>query len=425
MHLLTVPVHRLVFVIALALSAAACDTAEGPSLYDPIEDGTYQSHPNPVLAAIAPPPGDALAGVTELTLTGQNFVPHQDSTFVYFDGERYPVLEITPTTIRMRAPNLPRSGLRVKVMVLRAENFTQTLTYELLPAVERFDPTWNPVTASPSAVTIDRGSGNVYLSYTDNGLAAGIRRYVNGAPELYSSVRNIYSGLYWSADTLFGARNVQAYFSIPPGNTVRNDAVYVISQRDVGDAGFRIRALDRQGDLAWVGGSGTTVNLAALRGRTVVGKTLIPGATVLAIEARENAVYVSASANNVNTVYRLSWSGGALGAPEALLNVTNAYPGLQATALAFSATGNLFVGLSTVIEDRTLVNPTPLLIIAPSGEQRVFYDGLLEGNVRGLVWLEGSKLLAAGPLVFADPTSNIDNALGDLVTINTLQQGED
>ncbi len=129
----------LALVLLVAAVAVGCDTAPGPSLYDPIKEGTYQPpNPDPALTGISPASGEALAGVTELTLTGQRFNPSADSTFVYFNGERQPVRSITPTEIRLRAPNMPKVAIDIKVSVLRAENFSETIgDYRLLPAVER------------------------------------------------------------------------------------------------------------------------------------------------------------------------------------------------------------------------------------------------------------------------------------------------
>ncbi len=412
------------WVLVLAVLVASCDTAEGPSLYDPIANGIYQPKGDPVLTAISPEPGQALAGVSELTLTGQNFNPHVDSTFVYFNGRRYPVLEITPTSIRMLAPNIPAPGIRVKVSVLRAENFSSTMPYELLPAVERLDALWLPRAWEPRSLTVDPATGDVYVSYLADGLAAGIRKISKGEGTLYSSVRNFYQSLSWLNDALYGAREVQAFFLIPPGETVRNDQAAVLSGSDLKDAALRIRAsdVDDAGNV-WLGGTGSS-NFYAVSGKTVVTTGTLAGSRVLAIEARPDAVYLSATVGTQNAIYRFTRTGNTLGAPEMVLDITAAYPGRQATAIAFSQEGNMFVGLSLVVENVATPNQVPLLIVRPDGTQQEFYDGLLQGNARALEWLEGSILLAAGPLIVADASSNIASALGDLVKINTLQAAE-
>lgn len=423
MTLPTFPLFRTCLLLLGILLVAGCDTAEGPSLYDPIEKGTYQPpRPDPVLTAITPAPGQALAGVTELVLNGQNFTPSADSTFVYFNGARQPVLEVTPTAIRMRAPNMPVSGLKVRVSVLRAENFSPTLEYALLPAVERLGD--QALTAVPVGLTSD-DAGNAYLSFLLDGAGAGIRKSTpDGTYSQYATpTSSTYPGLAYSATTgLLGVRNVRAVFRIAEGASATGTTFFVFP-----NAALRLRALDidEAGNI-WTGGAGVS-SLFRITPAGTSTEVALPGGSgsVLAIEARNDFVYVSvvsADAAPVNRIYRYALNGSSVGAAQEVVNVSAMYPLVQVTALAFTSSGDLFMGTSRVNSASSQENVTPILELPSGGTLGELYDGLLVGDVVGLAWGNGTFLYAAGPKIVADGKST--TTLGDLIRINTLRIGE-
>ncbi len=417
------PFHLLGLALALA-TFAGCDTAEGPSLYDPIQKGTYQPpRPDPVLTGIEPAVGLSLAGVTTLTLTGQNFAPSPDSTFVYFNGTRYPVLAVTPTTITMKAPNLPSRDvtvrdLMVRVAVVRAEHFSQQVGYALLPAVERLGEL--AVSDQPFGLASD-ADGNVYFSVTVEGKGGGIRKSTpQGAFTQYASATAAtYPDLaYAPATGLLGVRNVRAVFKINEGGTADGTPPYVV----LPPAQLVLRAIDTDdAGVVWTGGSGTGF-LYRVGLDKAVSPFPAPG-SVLALEVRDDFLYASVVSDGVNKIVRYPLSGQGLGAAEDVVNVTATFPEQQVTALAFTAGGDLIMGTTLVpTAPATQVNEAPLLERLADGTFGELYDGLLVGNVAGLTWGTGNMLYASGPRIVASKESSATK--GDLVVINTLRQGE-
>ncbi len=418
--------------LLLLLTFAACDTGEGPSLFDPIEDGSYVSRVDPVLTKISPDPGQALAGVTTLTLIGNNFSTSRDSTFVYFAGERQPILSLSPTEITLKAPNMPRPGIPVKVSVLRAENFSQTINYELLPAVVRLD-TEVPVNEVTRAVTVGP-NGDVFFGRRS--ISAGVSTPTgtikvsdDNTTEVYNSSAQSYSDLEFFNGELLGVRGVAAVFAIPEGGT--NTITRFIMSR-FGAGGLNATALDASGGALWVGGFGNAVLLRIASDGS--GTTTPVQGEVVAIEARADFLYAAMLIATSNperpqsTIIRFPLTNGEIsGASEVFFDITASYPNLQATSIAADATGALFVGMQTVskLPDPIQSNEIPLIRISSSGDSAApFYPGLLRGITYGLEWVaDGSPfLVVSGPRLVADPES-LSKESG-LLRVNTSVEGE-
>jgi hypothetical protein len=436
---------RALVLLAATLALAACDSAEGPSLFDPIEDGTYQSRPNPTLTGISPSPRQALAGVSTLTLTGTGFAPSADSTFVYFNGKRADVLSATATQITVRAPNMPRPreldeidpdsmDLRVKVSVLRAEDFSESLGYTLLPAVERADADIGR-NDDPRAVATD-DSDNVYYgrrTFTPAGSSpSGAVRVGAGGADVFNSTAQPFTDLEVFAGDLLAVRGVGAIFTLPEGGD-RAPATYIMSQ--LGAAGLNPLALDSEGDVLWAAGVGSAVVLRIADG---AGETTEIGSTepveVVDLEEHDGYLYLAATFGPASAdvrpsrILRYPLSGGRIaGASEVFFDVSAAYPTLRATSIAFGADGSLFLGMRTAsaLVDDEADNTVPLVRVVPGGSSsEVFFDGLMQGITYGIEWLgEGSTILVvSGPRIVADAVSLGRRA--DLLFVNTLVEGE-
>ncbi len=426
------------FCILLVLSAvAACDTAEGPSLFDPIEDRTYTTRPNPSLSSISPAPGEALAGVTTLTLTGERFNPDMDSTFVYFDGRPQPLLSLTSSQITLKAPNLPKGDIKIKVSVLRAENFSETLTYELLPAILRADPEIGRNDVS-RAVTTDEDQ-NIYYGLRTFSPAGSAPRGVvkvtpDGAVSSFSTSAQAYTDFEFRQGELLGTRSVAAVFEIAQGGTA-DRAAFITSR--LGASGLSALGIDvdDQGTL-WTAGVG---NAVILRIGTDGSSETTPLPTgqpieVVDVEARADFLYIAAifgpasSDSRPSRILRFPLSGGRIsGASEVYFDIAAVYPTLRATSLAFGADGSLFVGMRTasdLVPDQQ-ANTIPLIRINAAGtSSESFFPGLMQGITYGIEWLNqgNTRLVVSGPRIVADRES-LDRR-SDLLIVNTLVEGE-
>jgi len=99
----------LSLLLLSAVALAACDAGPGSSLYDPDRQSPAS---DPVVSAVVLDGPVALAGIDALTIEGENFGDDPSRVLVYFEdglgsAVRAEVLEVTPTRIRVKAPNDP------------------------------------------------------------------------------------------------------------------------------------------------------------------------------------------------------------------------------------------------------------------------------------------------------------------------------
>jgi hypothetical protein len=96
--------------IAGLLFLNSCKDEVTPSLNDLSVGGAA----TPVITSFNPP-NSALAGVTHVTITGQNFNPSAVGNFVYFNGLPADVLSATPTELVVSPPVVISDSIIVKV----------------------------------------------------------------------------------------------------------------------------------------------------------------------------------------------------------------------------------------------------------------------------------------------------------------------
>ena len=413
---------RFALVAALVLIVAACDTAEQPSLYEPVQTGTYQSRPDPTVQAVELAPGTpsvggaAVAGLSEMVITGTNFNASPESTFVYVGGQRVPaasMMSLSATQIRFRVPNLP--GTRsLNVTVLRAENFGRPpgpLT--IVSAFER----WGDLGAAnqPFGVAADRAAGVGYVSITETGpngpVSLGIQRLTQPARQNAITTTFTWPEIDFFDNQIYAVRGVQAVFRF----TIPATAQQV--WHNLVDAQISLRALDvdAQGNV-WTGGvyGGTNpARRAFYRITPAKVVTTVPfEGDLTAIERAGDYVYVAGVRNNVRTLWRYRVAAdGAVGAEEEIVRFTGPYDGITLNALAVTSTGDVLVGT-----DYT----EPVLRVSADGSSIVsHYPGMLRGTVTALRWLSESRLLISGARIVGD--ANSEKATnGDLVVAHAF-----
>lgn len=390
----------LSLLLLSAVALAACDAGPGSSLYDPDRQSPAS---DPVVSAVVLDGPVALAGIDALTIEGENFGDDPSRVLVYFEdglgsAVRAEILEVTPTRIRVKAPNDPGNRM-VRVNVVGAENYSDPVPVTLTPAFVPFgdlDPSPG-VRESPAAVVGD-GTGAVYVSISRNGSAGGVFRLT---PEGVREPVDPTSPVLWndltvggsSFDRVFATQNVQAIFQLPgvvpvmpvlPSNQIRLSAI----------------SPDAEGRI-WAGGTaGTATNPLTPRlyrfnldGSVV--STEFPG-TVSDIRVFEGYVYVAATRTAPVAeakVWRLPiQADGTLGAEEVFYDVRADQPGRRPSALAIAADGTVFVGIAPPTTEPRAVVEYPVMQVSPDGSAEPLYPGVLPSPVSALTWGSGSEL---------------------------------
>lgn len=383
---------RLLVVVLAAALASGCDSEGGESLFDP----DRQFRPDPSITSVDPP--SALAGIGSITIVGENFSSDPSENLVFFDDVRVTVLEASPTQLTVASPNLPKDDVRVRVNVLGAEHFSNTLTVKLEPAVEEFGAVKE--FEEPFAITTD-AEGNLYVSLFANAASAGIQRIgPDGVRQAYVATTFKWDALALHDDGyLYGVRGVQAIFRFPPGGGAQENWA-ILSDRSA-----RLRALvfDEEGN-AWAGGRGGNI----YRIDPQVNITPFPfPEDVEALAIYDGFLYAATADDEEAAVWRFPITEAGLGSAEKYFSITEQVGiGIQPLSLAFTAGGDLFVG--TDAED-------PLLLVGTDGSWTYFYPGLLRAPAFSLAWGDGVNLFMA--------QTDSDAGPGRIVRINTQREG--
>lgn len=364
--------RRATRALGLALLVAglgACDSGPATSLYDP----DFQGQPDPVISSVSPQ-GLALAGVSEVTITGQHFTADTSKVRVYFNGSRAQMLAASPTQLRVKAPNLPADDLRIRVSVLGALNFSNATAYRLEAAVAPFSDI--KAFEEPFAVAND-AQGNLYMSLFSNNVSAGIKRVApSGERSDYITTTFKWDGMDFGPDgALYTARNVFALFRFAGAGAGQQTWVVVPSTA-------RLTTLDHdaQGNI-WTGGTGG--NLYRVKPDKSHKAFAFTG-TVRALKVSGNHLYAAATRDGKSGVWRMPIdAAGELGAAELFYDVAGKHNGAEAFSLAFAANGDLFVGTSAA---------DPILVVRPDRSGDVLYPGLLSPTATGLAWGPGTTL---------------------------------
>lgn len=405
-------------VLALGTLVAACDTGSdrGQTIYTP--DQTVSARKaDPTLTALAPRAdqvlisGKAVAGVTLMVLTGTGFV--QDSTYVYFNSTRVPIVSLTPTQLVVQAPNLPLNNVAVKVARLGAVNYSQIQNVSLVSAVKRFGA-FLPTLGAAGVAPVD--TSLAYASLTENAISLGIRQVQRTGHTAALTTTFVWPELAHFSGYVYGVRGVRALFRFktPSGS---QETYTTVSP----DGNVQINALDLESDgTIWSGGGytgGTAANrLLYLTSPTKVTTNFPFGGTITAVEATPTAVYVAGSLDGKTGVWRYPRTGSTLGtmALHAELPTT-----VVVNTMAATAAGELLLGVapSDALLNATFVNP--LRLVTASGTVTTYMPGLLNKGISHMRWADSRRLLISG----ASITGNADSqkpAGGDLVVLDAL-----
>lgn len=349
-----------------------CDSGTAPSIYDP----NRTSLPDPVIEDVIPE-DRALAGVDIVTITGQNFSTQATDNLVYFGDARADVVEASSTQLRMVAPNSPQPELELRLAVIGAENFSNSVSYGLdFPFIEfgdvrDFEDIYG-ITTDPS--------GNLYASLVAFNLPVGIIRISpDGERSDFISSTFFWADLaFGSDDHLYAVRFVRAVFRFQGSGS--NPEVFAVIPNNA--VRLSTVAID-SGDRIWAAGDNEEIY------------SISPDKTIQSYEFNADVqdivlfgdfLYLAAIENGNSKIWRFRIdSNGALGAPEEVFDMT-AFNGATAFALTFSSAGHLFVGTDAT---------DPVVVVDSDGVGQSLYPGVLNQPARRFAWGMQRQLYAA------------------------------
>jgi len=342
-----------------------CDTDATSTIYDP----DRPSLAVPVIDSVDPP-GSALAGVDIVTITGQNFSSVAAENYVYFDATRAVLLEASPTQLRVVPPNEPKETAKVRVSVIGAVNFSNTIAYGLEAASSSFSDIKG--FEEVFGVTSD-ADGNLYMSLFADSRSAGIKKVApNGTRSDYVASTFKWDDLALGPDGyLYAARNIRALFRFQPGGGGVQEtwAVNPLSTA-------KLATIDFDGDgYLWAGGN----NADLYRIDPDKSITNFPFAVnVRSLKVWDGFLYVVGAEGITYKIWRFPLSAGTLGTPEVYFDfVQEVSATAQAIDLAFSAQGDLYVGTTL---------PDPVIVVHSDRSWESLYPGILKPVATAFAW---------------------------------------
>lgn len=373
--------RQLLGLLAVALLAGlliGCTEEPPPSLYD----SNYVSGPQPKVTGIAPAT-NALAGVTVLTISGENFKPSAAQNMVFFDAAVASLTSATATQLVLKAPVVIGDSIKVKVAVQGADLFSTPYVYKLeAPTENKF----GNFGANDELASMDCDTaGNVFVSMLSSGLGVGVWKFAPDGTKSTTVYSNAFStavgswkGMkFGSGGAIFCVAARAIVFRIPPGGG--NAAVWLSGSglTNLNDLDF-----DASGNI-WAGGAGAT-NIFRVKADKSVQAFPFRG-DVRSVRVYNGFLYVGGKRDSLEKVWRFPITGDNLGAEEEYFNVSAVYGAnsFGVYGLAFDTDGNLYVGTD---------GGDGILLVNPSKSGSPYYAGVVNGASVYLTWGKGANL---------------------------------
>ena len=344
------------------LTWAGCDSGPGESLYDP----DRASLADPVIDGVAPE-DVALAGVDIVTITGQNFSAELSDNLVWFGQTHATVLEAATTQLRVVPPNTPMANLELRIAVIGAENFSNSVTYSLEAAEKSFGQI--QAFEDVFSITTDLG-GDVYISLFSDSRPVGLERITaDGERSRFADTGFGWADIAFGPDRyLYSVRPVRAIFRflegssqetwlVIPESTLRLSSVAVDASGNVWSAGNNAQIYSIAPDKSW--------------------KSYAFADEIADLALAESHLFVAGSDNGVHKVWRLAIGADRdLGSAEEIVSVTG-FNGSQALSVAITTTGHVLVGTDA---------ENPIILVAPDGTAESLFPGILTGPASKMAW---------------------------------------
>jgi hypothetical protein len=348
---------------------------EPGTIYDPNKVNPTKS---PTITSVQPP-GSAVAGVREITISGQNFMAG-DTTWVYIGNQSPMIKTVTDTKIVVYRPPNYGSSLDIKVVVPSADVVAKISNYNLEQPINEV-PIFN---GPPKFFVIEADkSGSFWIGapraiyrITPDGLfftAFMDRTKLNTRFTQFTDIKSGAGGFLY---LVTGFR--PEIFRVDPADSTKGVEIYATLPSNTAKLDF-----DEQGNLYTGRSDGVfVVNTSG----TITSTTQYAGITITEVRVFNNDLYVSDAKN----VWKSSIStGGTLGAPQPLVNLNN-LPGLATCSISsfnLGADGTVYLCLHG--------HPQYFVFVLESdGSVTPFYvDNIIPDLVDQLVWAYHSRYL--------------------------------
>ena len=350
------------FALLSMLLMAGCNEEPPASLYS----DTYTSRPQPVVTTVNPA-SVALAGVTTITITGTNFSAVAAENQVYFDATPATILTASTTQLTVRAPNLVKDTVQLRVSVYKSDKYSDAKQYKLLAAVMDFGGLAK--TDEPYAVTAD-AAGNIYVSIS----ASGVKK-ITPAGVKTDYATHAAGVTKWSAmkigpgGVLYSARILRVIYTTPAGGGA--PAIWVTGSAigNIYDLDF-----DAEGNC-WAGGNNASV-YRVKQDKSI--KAFPFTCNARSMRVYNGYLYVGGKVDTTEGVWRAQIiNADSLGTFEQYYNFSASYSGYVVNAVTFAADGDMYIGTDAA---------AAVVVVHPNKSAEPLYPGLFSPTTLLFTW---------------------------------------
>ncbi|MBK7630392.1 MAG: IPT/TIG domain-containing protein [Ignavibacteriales bacterium] len=358
--------------------------------------------PSPVLSTLEPS-AQALAGITEITITGTNFSADARNNLVYFNGVPGTILSATPTELTVKVPNVVADTVMVKIAVVGAQDFSNQFQYKMVAAWEEYYTSFDPI-ADKAYAFVFNNAGDMLVSIEN----AGIKK-INPQKVLSDYIPKG-NAQFWNClkfgpnNELYGSRTINAIWKLAEAIAPASPWVALPAGVFAKDVEF-----DQLSNM-WVVGAANKI--LRIDQNKVVTTYTVTG-TYKSARVFNNSLYVAGNNGTTEGVWKipiLSNSDLDVANQELYFDLLQSYTGITAIAITFAADGDLIIG--------TDQDPDPLIVVHPDKSSEVLYPGVIKaGKVLFLNWTSTSNSLyftrdlkkdTAGKIVFSQTVIRVE-----------------
>lgn len=353
----------------------ACEAPDYPeNIWNPDDRGKL----SPSISLVEPEDG-SLAGVGEVSITGENFSAELEDNMVFFDGSLATLLSASETKLEVLAPDLTGDSIIVKVAVAGAFQFAEYSPYKLETAVEEYGEfgEFDDV----NAMAMDSGE-NLYVSLYSRTITVVDSSGEKSEYASWSGPPLTATGMKIGPDNyLYFTANRNDLYRINPNDFSRETfAKFEEKVIDLDfDAGLNIYAAGKEGKVFVATPDGDTATVAVYDEDVEFNCVRVFG----------DHVYLTGSSSTQRGIWRHEiLSDATLGPSELVFDwrefAGDLGPAIQ--AITFAANGDMFIGVDS--EEALYVLVTPYETSTP----QPFYPEVLIPPASWLTWGNGDHL---------------------------------
>lgn len=366
--------------VAAALFIGGCKKDAPQGIYDPNYQNSFVA---PTVTSILPETHPyILGGVTTILINGSGFGTDTSKLRVYFNSTVVKISSITPTQIKILAPNMIQDSIKVRILVDGADKFSNLNYVSIRSAVisvKEVDTT----KFTPYAITFDKNN-NLYVSVvTKAGVSDGIYSVTPGGTVTQFALRGTepyFTGIKFRKDSLYAARRVNRIVSRNSATTAMNIFSGVLATT-IEDFDYDSKR------IMWAAGNTANGGILRIDSLKVVKQQFPFSGVIRSVRYYNNALYVSNEApDSTNAVYKIPFAtDSTLGTAEKYFDLT-AVTGSKLNkvyGITFDNQGNLYVGTNA---------PAGIYVVAPDKSAQMLYNGIIGPNCLYFAWGNDSYL---------------------------------